>query len=329
MNENDIKIEALRERDIDLLLLEEWNVNPAFAQWILREFFDITNSFEKFDGWHSITDPELGESDLLLTCSAHNEKIAILMENKIDASAQEQQATRYDRRAEKIQTDGNFSQVFVCIVAPENYLANDQEATQYGTRISYEKIAGWFYLQADSRSRYRSEVLKLAIEKERRGYRPVKHEQVTAFWKNYYNELKRVLPDAIMNKPEIVPEGSDWPMIKFPHFPAKRFIYHKLSRGCLDMETSWNLQEAQKYLQQISIHGMAAVKTGKCFSLRLTVVPIDRHMDFYEQKSAIDVAFEGIRLLRDKTKAFPIEVGAEESNGNLRYGVQICENKEL
>ncbi|MDD3022196.1 MAG: PD-(D/E)XK nuclease family protein, partial [Alphaproteobacteria bacterium] len=268
-NGSKIKIEALRERDIDLLLLEEWNVNPAFAQWLLLEFFDIARTYEKFDGWHSIIDAELGESDLILTCSSHNEKIAILMENKIDASAQEKQAARYEQRAEKIQIDGNFSQVFVCIVAPENYLANDEEATQYGTLIPYEKIAEWFYHQDDLRSRYRSEVLKLAIEKERRGYRPVKHEQVTAFWKNYYNELKRMFSDAIMNEPKIVPEGSDWPMIKFPHFPDKWFIYHKLSRGCLDIETSWDLQKAQKYLQQIKIHDMTVIKTGKCFSLRL------------------------------------------------------------
>ena len=305
--ESKIKIEALRERDIDLLLLEEWNVNPAFAQWLLREFFDITRKYEKFDGWHSISDSELGESDLFLACTSQYEKIAILMENKIDASAQERQATRYDQRAEKIQIDGNFSKVLVCIVAPENYLANDEEATQYRTRISYEKIAEWFYHQNDLRSRYRSEVLKLAIEKERRGYRPVKNEQVTTFWKNYYNELKRMFPDAIMNKPEIVPEGSDWPMIKFPHFPAKWVIYHKLSRGCLDIETSWDLQNAQKYLQQMKIPDMTVIKTGKCFSLRLNIMPIDRHMDFFEQKSAVDIAFNGICLLRDKTKNFSID----------------------
>ena len=91
MSWQDVKIESVLERDTDLLILEEWNVNSEFAHWLLEQF-SVTQKFFSFDGWHSVTDPQYGESDLLLVAKNASTKIAVLLENKIDAIAQEEQS---------------------------------------------------------------------------------------------------------------------------------------------------------------------------------------------------------------------------------------------
>ena len=190
MSWQDVKIESVLERDTDLLILEEWSVNSEFAHWLLEQF-SVTQKFFSFDGWHSVTDPQYGESDLLLVAKNASTKIAVLLENKIDAIAQEEQSKRYFLRAEKLKQELDLTSTVVGIIAPEHYLQNNQEAQNYPFQISYESIAEWFSAQAGVRDLYRAAVLKSAIEKERRGYRPVKDEQVSRFWHDYWKYLQR------------------------------------------------------------------------------------------------------------------------------------------
>ncbi len=93
------KIEAVSERDIDLLLLEEFNVSADFPRW----FYQLCNPQAKnstfcVGAWHSVTEPDLGESDLI---AMYSDSHAILIENKIDAVAQPNQAKRYHLRGER------------------------------------------------------------------------------------------------------------------------------------------------------------------------------------------------------------------------------------
>ena len=63
MNQNLQKLESIQERDIDLLLLEELNVNADFTQWFVHQC--ELPSLSTFKGtWHSISDFGLGETDL-------------------------------------------------------------------------------------------------------------------------------------------------------------------------------------------------------------------------------------------------------------------------
>ena len=286
------------ERDTDLLFLEEWCVNDEFAQWIL-ERFGISEKFSRFDGFHSVTDPQYGESDLLLIAENGSNKVAILLENKVDAIAQESQAERYFLRAEKVKQDLGLSHVAVGIIAPNNYLLNNQEANNYPFRISYESTAEWFAAKTDIRSQYRAAVIKAAIEKERRGYRPIKDEQVSKFWHDYWEYLKKNVPEAAMKEPDIVPAGSDWPEIKFAWFPEKWKLVHKLGRGVLDLETKMTAEESRDF--EISANGkFSVVQTGKSFSIRLDVVPLDRNIPIFEQKNALECCVAGITKFKDK-----------------------------
>lgn len=298
MDWQNAKIECVLERDTDLLLLEEWCVNAGFAEWLL-ERFGISERYSRFDGYHSVTDPRYGESDLLLIAENDSDKIALLLENKIDAAPQENQAERYFLRAETIRRELGLSNTAVGIIAPDNYLRNDREADRYPTRISYESIAEWFAAEADPRSRYRAAVVKAAIEKERRGYRPIKDEQVSRFWHDYWEYMKRSVPEVHMKEPEIVPAGSDWPELRFSWFPERWKLVHKLGRGVLDLETKMTAAEVGD-AEALVKKDFTIVRTGKSFSIRLQVAPLDRNIPLFEQRDALECCVAGIKKFAEK-----------------------------
>ena len=294
MGWQDVKIESVLERDTDLLILEEWSVNSEFAHWLLKQL-SITQKFSSFEGWHSVTDPQYGESDLLLVAENPSMKIAVLLENKIDAIAQEEQSKRYFLRAEKLKQELGLTSTVVGIIAPENYLQNNQEAQNYPIQISYESVAEWFSAQAGVRDLYRAAVLRSAIEKERRGYRPVKDEQVSQFWHDYWKYLQKTIPEVEMKEPNIVPAGSDWPELKFAWFPAKWKLIHKLSRGVLDLGTDLSSEAAAELEKKLLDKGFLIVRTGKSFSIRLNVAVLDRNTPLAEQQDVLERCIGGIK----------------------------------
>jgi hypothetical protein len=155
-------IEAVAERDIDLLLLEELRCAPEFREWFSSHALGQDADQLRFLGaWHSVTDAALGESDLLLLVQdPAGQRIAILIENKIDAIAQPEQATRYLQRGEKGRGKDHWDDFTTCIVAPERYLASVTDAALYKVQISYEEIRDWFLSKPDDeRAAYRAKMI--------------------------------------------------------------------------------------------------------------------------------------------------------------------------
>ena len=76
--------------------------------------------------------------------------------------------------------------------------------------FSYESIKKYFADQKNIRADYKADILSIAIEKERRGYKAINSIPVQAFWKSYY-EFKDFNYEVFrMNKPGVVPYNSDW-----------------------------------------------------------------------------------------------------------------------
>jgi hypothetical protein len=184
-----IFIEAVYERDIDLLLLEEMHSSTEFQDWLTNKVFGTRNVAHSFQGaWHSVTDPALGESDLIFIDGVGNgERRAILIENKIDAPSQPNQAVRYRERGAIGIGEGNWQEFRTLLIAPQKYLDSISNANLYDSQLSYEQVQDWFasiYPQ-NSRIAYKIEFLNAAIAQNRRGYQPIPNEAVTRFWHKY------------------------------------------------------------------------------------------------------------------------------------------------
>ena len=164
-------LEAVTERDIDLLLFEELTANSRFAQWFAKK---ICPELElvSISVWHSLTDAELGESDLVLLVNPEQTKHAILVENKVDAAPQPTQAERYRSRGKAGIDLGKWTSFASCLIAPEKYLTSERNTAGYDAKISYEEIQNCIHetLGDPSRRKFKEFILKEAIEQNRRGY---------------------------------------------------------------------------------------------------------------------------------------------------------------
>lgn len=102
-----LPLEAVSERDIDLLLCEEWSVNADYRRRFLRRVSGGLEEMEFERLAHSVTDPIHGESDIVMLRQHGDHRHALLIENKIDAIAQPEQAARYAKRAAEGQASGH------------------------------------------------------------------------------------------------------------------------------------------------------------------------------------------------------------------------------
>ena len=288
------KIEAVTERDIDLLLLEELNVSNDFSSW----FYSVVTNNDSAPlcegAWHSISDAALGESDLVVI---YENGVALLIENKIDALAQPEQAVRYKARGEKGVKTGLWNSFVTCMVAPSLYLKKEKDANIYDSNLSYEKIASWFSSQDafECRAKYKSYIIAEAIEQNRRGYTVIPDRQATEFWAKYWAFSSRQYPELEMKKPGIKPANSDWPDFR-PSVLNNRFsIVHKLGRGDVDLQLAGMAGKLEYLKSLLADLELEVVKAGKSAAVRIKVNPINKFSSFESQKN---IAIEGLDAAR-------------------------------
>lgn len=299
-------IEAVAERDIDLLLIEEMSVSVPFRSWLLDQMFEQNVHCGQFSGaWHSLVHPVLGESDIVgLFEDAHGTKTALLIENKIDAVAQPKQAERYRLRGLAGIQDNLWHGFRTCIVAPQAYLDTVADAERYDVRLSYESIRDWFqnFDRNDDRSAYRSQMVQEAIEQNRRGYSPNPHSGVTQFWMDYWELANAEFSALHMRKPSKIPANSDWPTFRPTKLGKGRRILHKLAMGVVDLEIDGAGDAVERILaENRNLLGdeLKVMRTGKSASIRLEVPNVDRFAEVFSQVEATRMGLAAAsRLLR-------------------------------
>ncbi|MCH8493419.1 MAG: PD-(D/E)XK nuclease family protein [Idiomarina sp.] len=285
------------ERDIDLLLLEELNVSHAFSGWLFNRAFGDSGTAPNCEGaWHSVSHSQLGESDLIVV---YHDASAILVENKIDAPAQPEQAFRYKLRGEAGCKEGHWQRFITCIIAPDRYLMWNAEAKNYDVRLSYEEVRDWFDIQASKRHQYRSYAFDAAIEQNRRGYSPVANDDVTNFWLQYWDLAVSKFPSLEMHRPGMKPANSDWPSFSPQVLGKKLNIVHKMAQGFVDLQVSGasgRLEEIRSLLEDADLEVVAA---GKSAAVRVVVTQIDRFGSFEAQRKNILCSLEAAQRLLD------------------------------
>ncbi|MBM3997134.1 MAG: hypothetical protein FJ303_23735 [Planctomycetes bacterium] len=287
-------IECVAERDVDLLILEELHVSASFRSWLLAEVFGPDVGAGQFLGaWHSVSHVTLGESDLVIVFKDGQAiTTALLIENKIDAPPEPEQAARYRLRGKVGINEGKWKAFRTCIIAPQKYLAGTANASEYDARLSYESIRGWFgqSAPADHRSAYKARMLDEAIEQNRRGYSPTPHPGVTQFWLDYWHLVNAEFPQLRMKKPGQVPAGSDWPEFRNPELGPSRVIVHKLASGVVDLQIASagdNAEEIAVRNQDVLQGAFEVVRAGKSAAVRATVPKVDRFGDLPSQLEAV------------------------------------------
>ena len=276
-----LPVESIQERDTDLLILEELIVNQAFCAWFTDKL-SLPGFTSKNQALKSISDFGMGETDLLFSYQSDQKNIFVLIENKLDADFQENQYERYLERANKYIAVGKCDLAFVLLLAPHKYL---EDQSQFETTISYEAIKTFFEEENTQRSRFKTYLLEIAIEKQRRSYRPINSPVVQQFWLAYYHTLHQNHPNLKMKKPGVVPWGSDWIRIYSPELPGIELV-HKLSKGFIDAVLK-NEVDLEK-LRAITPQWLKLINLGSLWALRVVCSQLDRLKPFRDQVKSVN-----------------------------------------
>jgi hypothetical protein len=205
-------LDIVYERDIDFLLLEEFHAEPQFVRWFVESVTGKSHESIQFVGaWHSICDPKDGESDIVVLVNSGG-KHALLLENKINACAQPEQANRYFKRGEQGKAAGEWESFTTCIAAPAQYLENDPEARFYDARVPYERVREWMqqHLPNDRRTEWKLKVLTDAIEPNYRSTQKLFDERVTEFFRDYWKFAEQEFPGLGIKRMKRPSANAPW-----------------------------------------------------------------------------------------------------------------------
>src|SRR5665213_1263711 len=239
------------ERDVDLLLIEEMKCSPAFVSWFSTPVASKMNTAIVFEASSVVHSKRRihnrREIDIMLEMRGGGRRTILLVENKLDTSAQPLQAESYRGEAETYISHDEADAVFTVLVAPEAYAASAGTfSAKFDCLVTYEAVAEFLDRRAQketgelaSRLRHRHDLINQAITKARRGYQSVPMVEIEAFNAKYVGLLKEagieLKPGPSMLKegrpgesktmifaPEVLP--------KWPFLPQTRLV-HQLREG--------------------------------------------------------------------------------------------------
>ena len=274
-----LPVESVRERDVDFLLVEELFSSQDFVAFLLQKL-KLPKCDQLANVQRSVHGFGLGETDVLLEYKSEEKTIGVLIENKLDALFQPDQAARYDARAAQYVDSESFDETYSVLVAPQQYI---DRQTEFQRAISYESIVRYFEgAQLGRRGEFKVMLLRIAIERLRRGYVAVNSEPNQAFWQAYYDHILERLPTVTMRPVEVVPPGSDWIDLCAGDY---KFV-HKLERGYIDFT---NLREHEmQALERLFGRHTQRVAMKSATTLRLIGIPLVRMSPFFEQMEQVE-----------------------------------------
>jgi hypothetical protein len=297
-------IASVAERDIDFVLVEELSVNNEFADWFTSRLYRRSIFASKIGVWHSVTGAKGRESDIVfLFKSDDGGQMAVLIENKIDAPPRPAQAKDYQERGGEGKQKHLWDDFITCVVAPAQYLNSGKQTEFYDCQVSYEEIMSFFISRRsrDVRYRYKADLIKEAIEKNRRGYHPIFSPEMTSFIKAYVEFAKEIAPLCGVEDAKDRPAGSTWVMFKPYGIPGGVSLAHQLTAGFSKLLIANQAEQAEilnPFFTPFIAQNVEFGISGKSVTLSIAIPKIDplKH-SFEEEKLHAKTGIEAIEQL--------------------------------
>lgn len=306
------KYRDVSERDMDLLFMEAFVTDHEFPKLFLEKTEQAGKPFDIIHAERSKVDNKLGESDLTIICSIEEKRFALLIEDKIDAIAMDNQYERYKKRGELAVQNGEYNNFAVFIVCPKKYRESNDEAKKYDYYVSYEECQEYFSRKEDAHSKLWNQQICQAIETMKPEYKVTINEIAVDSFRKYAEYQKEHFPRLkLQNHPESNTVNGWW-----PHFvvPAKgMYILHKTDRDAVDLTISGaasrmkDLLTVRHWLRDNVDRRIELEKTGKSASFRIRVPKIQMGVPFERwNMDELNSCFETIQELNDLAQLFKI-----------------------
>ena len=285
----DIKFDTTLERDMDLLIMEEFICSPQFAK-IFLDTIGLRCDYTIAQVIHSMRDADLGESDIVFVLNIDGRRHAIHIEDKIDALAMPNQSGRYVQRAEKDIAAGKYDEYSVLIVAPAKYLSANQEAQKYEHQVQYEQLRDYFAAQNDLRSQYKLALIDRAIYDQKAGYQYEANPGVVNFCAAMDAYQREHYPT--------LPIGTQAWWRGYKTMISTATIVYKANKGFCDLQFSnCTREELLAKVKDYLSDRMTVEKAGKSASVRIAVSPVWFENRFEDKVCEVDEALAAMMEL--------------------------------
>jgi hypothetical protein len=270
------------ERDVDLLLAEEFSVSLPFAEWFLTQLkmTDLSglrvNSVTVSKVHHTF-----GETDLEVVFERtefdKTKLFAVLIEDKITAPLQAEQIRRYRSRGDEACKGKEYEDYFVVLCAPDAYGTSHLETDKFDKFISYEMIADYLKTRSDDnlRDHYRADFLTKYLHQ---GFAPAKQTlndpATNAFWNSVYEIATSEFSELEMKVPKFA-KGRTWAHFRSQGMPRKVCVCLLGEEGRVELAfANALLQDFQIQVASLLEDGMTLHKNGLTTVIRLQVRPL-------------------------------------------------------
>jgi len=300
-NLKQIQVPWVTERDIDMLLLEEFSSSPDFLKWFLAQI-EITGQASHISTACTVV-TSTGESDLEMTVLCDDRILKILIEDKIGAPLQPKQPERYRERAKAYLDEGTCSAAKTVIIAPSNYLKKATDRLGFDYAVSHESIREWFNHAKDigNRRLFKISILDSALEYGTLGWKLVPNKVVTDFWRLYWELADFLAPELRMPEPKDKPAASSFIYFKPISLTKNVSLIHKVCDGNVDLQFNGmgkrigDIEQRFRNLLEDDMHIEPAAKSAV---IRIRVPKINMAEDFSALKGDVRKALSAtIRLL--------------------------------
>lgn len=226
-----ITLDTVLERDMDLLIMEEFLAEKDFANLFL-DAANIDRESQIISMQRSLR-VNMGESDIVILLKTQTDKtVALHIEDKVNAEAQQEQYARYEERAKFLSAGLNYSDFRICITAPQHYLDANEEAKKYPYCVSYEKLKDYFEKKNTARSKFKLALLYCALNKKDLTI-SVPNTEVTNFW-NSFEKMAQNLGLCMNTNADL--HGTESKFIRFKTAIPKVFVIYKARQGNIDLQ---------------------------------------------------------------------------------------------
>ena len=202
----EFELAYIAERDTDFALMREMSLSREVQNLFLKEVGESGILVKVF---HSLVEEEkagkFGESDVVLIFQRPDMSLfAIYVEDKVAASAQPEQRSRYDLRASKLEAKLGLNGHHVVLFAPQQYLDKDS-SKEYKKQVSHESIINLCVDELDK------QVFIDSCKVKQRGKNKIDFA-ITDFWNDLIDYIDDKYPDLLFTKDKI-DRGprSGWP----------------------------------------------------------------------------------------------------------------------
>lgn len=299
-----IAISGVCERDIDLMLLEEFLSESQFDSWFSSETNICNLGDLKIEiAGRSVT-TSFGESDLEVTYRRPNgSKVMLLIENKISAGFQPSQAARYRQRGNNYISRGLIDEFYTILVCPSDYFKDTDQG--FDARVDYENILHWFDVgnSLGARRKYKISLMKSALERARIGYQLKEDSVITDFWTEYWGLVEAMdaelgLPPRKLDKGR--PAGSNFVWFVDPSLPKNVKLLHKMVHGHFDLQfpgKGKQVAELRSAFEHVLTPTMEVTKAAGSAAIRIIVPALQTAEPFKQQdREASTALFQGLNL---------------------------------